>query len=277
MSRFIRREHARALRAPLLAAAMAGATACVALSDPDAYSPTRVSGGGAGGEGSSAGPASGAPSTADAPAASDPSNTEALPDPTLPAPTATESGGARDGGAGSTGGAPSSPVPSLDASAPPALADAAAPASCAQGESLGPNGHCYFIDAELATWDDARANCQARGAGWDLASVRSAAESEFLGDELEFEAWIGASDADIEGTWVWVVDDLPFWSGTGETGSAIDDAYVNWNATEPNGSTGTNCARALERTADAPDRDAPWADLVCTQTLGAICEGYLGP
>ncbi len=148
---------------------------------------------------------------------------------------------------------------------------------CATEERLGPNGHCYFFNPNPLGFELARAACQERGTGWDLASVRSAADSAFLGEVLAFEAWVGASDADSEGTWVWVVDDQPFWLGTGTTGSAVDGAFVNWNATEPNGANATNCARALPRSFGSPIPDAPWADLGCEAPLGAICEAYPSP
>jgi len=163
-----------------------------------------------------------------------------------------------------------------DAATEPPVADAAtgAPSACATQELLGPNGHCYFLDANPLGWDLARSACQQRGAGWDLVSVRSAADSEFLGAALTFEAWLGASDGASEGTWVWVVDNQPFWLGTGANGSALGGAYANWNATEPNGATTTNCARALPRSFGSPNPNAPWADLACDAALGAICEAY---
>lgn len=145
--------------------------------------------------------------------------------------------------------------------------------ACDPGELVGPDGHCYFLEASLLSWSAARSLCQERGPGWDLASVRSAAENEFLGGLLTLEAWIGASDAEAETTWVWVNDDVAFWSGTAEAGSAVGGAYVNWNPTEPNGGTATNCARALP-SPEGSTSDAPWADLACDQTLGAVCERY---
>jgi len=161
---------------------------------------------------------------------------------------------------------------------PPPPPDDAAPAStCAADELTGPNGHCYFFEPSPLTWDAARSACLARGTGWDLVSVRSAADSAFLGDTLTFEAWLGASDAENEGTWVWVVDNQPFWVGSGATGNAVGGAYVNWNSDEPNGIT-PDCARALPRSfVGGTNPDAPWADLGCELVLGAVCERYPAP
>jgi hypothetical protein len=152
--------------------------------------------------------------------------------------------------------------------------DASAPPGCAADEVLGPDGHCYFFDASSLVWEAARSACRARGVGWDLASVLSAGESEFLGEQLPFEAWIGASDAASEGVWIWVADGREFWRGSVD-GVAAEGAYINWNATEPNGGTTTNCARALPRTFGSTNPNAPWADLVCTDSLGAVCERQL--
>jgi hypothetical protein len=155
----------------------------------------------------------------------------------------------------------------------PPLVDADPVSACALDETLGPDGHCYFFDARTLAWDTARSACQARGPGWDLGSVLTAAESRFLGDTATIEAWIGASDAVSEGVWTWVVDAQPFWSG-GVDGTAAPDAYVNWNATEPNGGATTNCARILPRSFGSMNPDAPWADLACGELRGAVCEAY---
>jgi hypothetical protein len=104
--------------------------------------------------------------------------------------------------------------------------------------------------------------------------VRSAADTAFLADAMTFEAWIGATDADDEGTWIWIADGQTFWVGNGTTGAPVAGAYTNWNATEPNGSNTTNCARAL------PPSFAPnaiWADLACSSLRGAICEQFPVP
>jgi lectin-like protein len=175
--------------------------------------------------------------------------------------------GARDAGASADAGA----APG-DAGAVIRLDGGASAALCAAGEQLGPDERCYFFDATLASWATARAACQARGAGWDLARVRLAEQSVFLGETLAFEAWIGATDAASEGQWLWVGDAAPFWIGNGATGSANAGAFTNWNPTEPNGATATNCARALPRSIAGPASNAPWADLDCALQLGAICE-----
>jgi len=93
------------------------------------------------------------------------------------------------------------------------------------------NGHEYeVIASEGVTWTNARTAAQALGAGWDLASVTSAAENAFVVSLLpgapasRSHFWIGGTDAAVEGTWVWVDGD-PF-------------PYANWHGGEPNNAGG---------------------------------------
>jgi len=150
------------------------------------------------------------------------------------------------------------------------LVDAGMASGCAAG-SLGPSGNCYLVDATSRSWSDARASCQSRGDGWDLASLRSAEDTAFAAPLLTIEAWIGASDSALEGTWTWADRGDAFWSGDG-TGSALNGAYANWNSNEPNGGEQSDCARVLPA-GGSPGLTAPWADLECTDTRGALCEG----
>jgi hypothetical protein len=185
--------------------------------------------------------------------------------------------GGTSGGGGVNGSGGAVPVPSpVDAGTSPALGDAAPPPACAIDELQGPNDHCYFFDARTASWSAARSACQARGAGWELVSVRSEADSTFLAEQLAFEAWIGASDAVLEGAWLWVVDGRLFWLGDG-SGQAFGGAYVNWSSGEPNGGATSDCARAVPRSPDSSNPDARWADLDCDLLRGAVCEAFPAP
>jgi hypothetical protein len=187
------------------------------------------------------------------------------------------SGSAAGSGSGGRSGAPgagsSPPFPDAGDLSPTPDAAPATSTACAEGEVEGPND-CFFLDARTQSFFAARDACQARGSGWDLASVRSREVSAVLGDALTFEGWLLASDVASEGTWVWLDDGSPFWQG-GSTGTPIAAAYSNWNATEPNGGNTTNCMRALPRSAGSANPDAPWADLACTELRGGICQGPL--
>lgn len=176
------------------------------------------------------------------------------------------------GGSATNGGGPGTPgEPAADAGSD--ASDSAPPTACGVSEVSGPNGNCFLTVATVATWSDAQANCRGLGAGWDLAAVRSAEDTAFWAARLTIEVWVGASDAVTEGVWIWVSDGTQFWSGDGLTGNAVNGAYTNWNNDEPNGGDNSDCARLLPRTVALPDRNAPWADLECTELLGALCEG----
>ncbi len=61
-----------------------------------------------------------------------------------------------------------------------------------------------------------------------LANITSSEENSFISDRLTQDGWFGASDAAVEGDWVWL--DGPeagtlFWRGTG-SGTAF--GYENW-------------------------------------------------
>lgn len=193
-----------------------------------------------------------------------PAATALAPIPSAPSPSA---GGAAPADAG---------VPPPDVPPPPdAPPSDAAPeplGGCVPPESEGPTGDCYILFAATRSWSDAREVCLARGPGWDLATVRSAGENQFLSELGGDEAWIGASDADDEGTWLWVDDGEPFWRGNG-TGRALDGAFENWNSDEPNGAGNSDCARLVSTARVLTDVGPTWADLECFELLPFICEG----
>lgn len=89
------------------------------------------------------------------------------------------------------------------------------------------NGNEYeLVNAEGITWTAARAAAQSDG--WDLVTVTSAAENDFIIASIlssgstrdRSHYWIGLTDAAVEGSFQWV---------TGEPFS-----YANWWGGEPN-------------------------------------------
>jgi hypothetical protein len=164
-----------------------------------------------------------------------------------------------------TGNGPRPPVEIADGGveAPP---DAALAPSCPIDATLGEGGRCYARVLAPLPWADGRVECQSIGDGWDLASIRDAAENELVAELTGDEAWLGGSDAELEGNWIWVDDSEPFWSGSGVTGAAVDGAFENWNSDEPNGGGPSDCLRLV---ADL----GTWADLECTFERAALCEG----
>jgi hypothetical protein len=165
-------------------------------------------------------------------------------------------------------GPPDAGLGSSDASWPPPPIDATSPAVCASPGVLGPNGRCFATVATLLSGPAARQRCRSFGNGWDLASIRSPEVNQFLAELLTSESWIGASDANREGTWVWVDDRTVFWRGN-ETGSPVNAAFSNWSRTEPNGKDTSDCARLVPGAGS-------WADLECDELRSAVCGGPPG-
>jgi hypothetical protein len=65
--------------------------------------------------------------------------------------------------------------------------------------------------------------------------------------------WLGATDAAAEGTWYWTADGSRL----------IDQAYSNWNPSEPNGMTGENCMALSGKS---------WIDKYCFDSFPSVCQ-----
>jgi len=88
-------------------------------------------------------------------------------------------------------------------------------------------GHEYqVITAENITWSNAHIAAMALGSGWDLATITSAAEDNFVISLLPASPsrdsyyWLGATDTVAEGTFAWL------------SGEAF--TYSHWWPGEPN-------------------------------------------
>jgi hypothetical protein len=94
------------------------------------------------------------------------------------------------------------------------------------------NGHYYeFVSAPGQTWFQARDGAASRtlfGRQGYLVTITSAEEQTFVQTKLVGKGWMGASDAALEGTWRWVTGP--------ENGQGL--TYTNWDANEPNNSSG---------------------------------------
>ncbi len=157
----------------------------------------------------------------------------------------------------------SAPVPTdagRDAAVAPPLPD-----GCAPDERIGPSGRCHIAVGALVSWQEARSDCLARGAGWDLTTVRSRVDNDFVDSMLTGEIWLGGSDITTDETWVWANDGLPFWQGEAPGGGPLNGSFFNWFDDEPNGGQGSDCLRMLA--------DGRWADLECDELRGYVCEG----
>jgi hypothetical protein len=133
------------------------------------------------------------------------------------------------------------------------------PSACAAGESEL-NGHCYFLTTSAQTFTSAQATCAARGTGWGVASLETAAENSFLSSLVgTTEYWLSGTDA-VEGTFVWGSGGT-FWTG-GPTGAPPAGAYANFASAEPNNSG--DCMRIIA--------GGQWRDVSCTAAYRAVCE-----
>ena len=139
----------------------------------------------------------------------------------------------------------------------PALCLLAASAFPARADfSFTHDGHTYLVSQTNRNWQaaaTAAASRQVGGVPGHLAVIESAAENQAVFNQLlanipaaQFNltrapdggngtyVWIAANDIAVEGTWVWDGDGtgpgpaVPFWQGTGASGSPIAGRYQNW-------------------------------------------------
>eukprot|EP00759_Apiculatamorpha_spiralis_P009221 PhF_6_TR15958/c0_g1_i1/m.24870 len=100
-------------------------------------------------------------------------------------------------------------------------------------------GHYYEYVDEKTTWSAARKACETRtrdGANTGyLATVTSEAEQNVIRllmskAHITGDAWLGASDTAVEGTWMWVTGP----EGLANQGNGTNATYTFWNEGEPN-------------------------------------------
>jgi cysteine-rich repeat protein len=114
--------------------------------------------------------------------------------------------------------------------------------------ALATDAACYLA-FPARTWAAAADDCVTLGG--HLASIPDLATDQLLAPLAPSSAWIGLTDAAIEGTWVWN-DGTPF-------------AFTNWNSGEPNNSGNEDCVHLLG--------DGRWNDLPCTDaSVAYLCE-----
>ncbi|GAA6213656.1 CD209 antigen-like protein B isoform X1 [Lates japonicus] len=116
---------------------------------------------------------------------------------------------------------------------------------CLPGWTLS-NSTCYFFSYSESTsvkknWPDSRADCIRRGG--DLVVIDNLEEQVFVSDNIKIGYnewttghWIGLTDLETEGTWVWI-----------NNVTEVEQRY--WADGEPNnhGVRGENCALAVYR------------------------------
>uniref|UniRef100_A0A8C4E909 C-type lectin domain-containing protein n=1 Tax=Dicentrarchus labrax TaxID=13489 RepID=A0A8C4E909_DICLA len=123
---------------------------------------------------------------------------------------------------------------------------------------------CYYFSIDPLTWSESRYECRQKGG--DLVQIDSREEQPKLREKMNFNEdkfWIGLTDSEKEGTWLWV------------DGSPLNESLTFWSSTEPNNWTGydpdgEDCVR-MGKKAGAPDRKC-WFDESCKCTRRSICE-----
>ncbi|KAF3834240.1 hypothetical protein F7725_025444, partial [Dissostichus mawsoni] len=129
-------------------------------------------------------------------------------------------------------------------------------------------GKCYYFSTYNATWTKSRDECRHKAG--DLVKIESREEQEFLEQKVRGEMtadedkfWIGLTDSETEGKWLWtdrspLDNSLKFWSGT------EPDNYEEVNP------DGEDCARMGERGESA--HVMCWFDASCKAFHRSICE-----
>lgn len=131
----------------------------------------------------------------------------------------------------------------------------------AAGEYLLPNKHCYRGVKDLMSWTSAEAVC----VGWHghLASIFGDDEvtlSHKIANDIGTPAWIGLTDQNAEGTYVWT-DGTSFSTPSWEPGEPNDVAHVENCVVLAGNSAGTSYS---------------WYDETCGSGFRSICERAAG-
>ncbi|XP_071356808.1 lactose-binding lectin l-2-like [Trachinotus anak] len=118
------------------------------------------------------------------------------------------------------------------------------------------NGRCYKYVATHLTWADAELHCVSEGA--NLVSIHSLEENHFVKslienfDHAEGFTWIGLSDTQKEGGWMW------------SDGSAVD--FALWRAGQPDNYKGNEDCGHMN-----VGIDLKWNDEHCSNTFSSVC------
>lgn len=157
--------------------------------------------------------------------------------------------------------------------------------------------HDYFFCDSLVDAQTARDRCVS--VGMNLTRIDDAEENAFINDQMTSQMccpvsvgidpqwsglWIGGSDEQTEGTWVWDDAQVSFWMGvynynTMENGAAIDGSFASWGPNQPD--DGYMANEDCLRTKGLVWHDTP-CDPAVDQTgvfvgLGYICEQPSAP
>uniref|UniRef100_A0A3Q3BJA4 C-type lectin domain-containing protein n=1 Tax=Kryptolebias marmoratus TaxID=37003 RepID=A0A3Q3BJA4_KRYMA len=129
-------------------------------------------------------------------------------------------------------------------------------------------GKCYYFNTNRTSWSDSRASC--RDLGGDLVKIDSREEQDFLvkrvrgmmRNEVDF-FWIGLTDSETEGRWLWV------------DGSPLNESLTFWMKFEPDDwKNHENCVTV--RKIEGHEYLKCWNDQYCSFFYKSICEKPAG-
>lgn len=134
--------------------------------------------------------------------------------------------------------------------------------------TLSFNGHRY---EQYSTNNHyAAANEFAVSQGGYVVVVEDDEEAAFISQNFPGSHWLGASDQESEGEWVWAggeLKDEQFWMvGFGDSFS-VDGAYGAWADGEPNNADNEDCAIMTPE-----DGEHVWQDISCTSKHSLLVE-----
>jgi len=137
---------------------------------------------------------------------------------------------------------------------------------------------CYQMQAPTIPLTQTKAvtACEDLWPGGYLASIESECENDFVVELLgQTSGWtqtyLGATDLDTEGTWVWIkTGGSTFWEGgdPASGGAAVSGMYSNFFDAEPNNGAGGNSQNCLV----IGESDGEWRDQLCSKTSQFLCE-----
>ncbi|KAJ8366729.1 hypothetical protein AAFF_G00344940 [Aldrovandia affinis] len=116
------------------------------------------------------------------------------------------------------------------------------------------NSKCYYFSTEGKSWNDSRSDCLKQGA--DLVIIESKDEQDFISKHTRGidVFWIGLSDSETEGTWLWV------------DGTPLQEDKAFWRTRLPEDRDGSQDCVVTVRVLKG------WADVRCSSNRKSVCQ-----